>query len=253
MKLAPVERSGGWRPSGSDARVAAVSRLQTVTSETAGQSVAPALSSGRELPVLAVQRGSLAQARPVLQSDKPQDGDATTRAAAGATSIATVDLFASSSPSATLGSADSSAESTGTAAASGAAHGAKRHDKGLSAASSDTKTPAGSSPSSASSASSAAAATQSPKVTVASIAAEQAADAARHQAAEQAKNEPPKEPISKMLLDLVHSVWAASGSVVDAASTSSKARSASPAKPGAVAAATYTANAVSRSPQSSAS
>lgn len=237
MKLAPVERSGSWRPSGSDARVAAVSRLQTVTPETAGQSAAPVLSSGRELPVLAVQRGSLAQARPVLQSDKPQDGNATTRAAAGATSIATVDLFASSSTSAKAGSADFPSDAPGTASASVTAQDAKGRGKaqGLSSASSAT------------------AATLVPKVTVASIAEEQAADAARRLAAEQAKNEPPKEPISKMLLDLVHSVWAASGSVVDAASTSSKARSASPTKPGAVATATYTANAVSRSTQSSAS
>lgn len=221
MKLAPVERYGSWRPGGSDARVAAVSRLQTVTPETAGQSAAPALSSERELPVLAVQKGGLAQVLPVLQSDKPQNTEADPallqapqslvgRAALG---TSTVDAFTSKSAQAKGVPRTESGEGTSAAV-----------------------TPLA----------------QPPKVTVASIAAEQAADAVRHLSTERASNEPPKEPLSKILLDLVQSVWAASGSVVDAASSSSKARSAVTSKQGAVAAATYTANAVKRSAQSSA-
>lgn len=235
MKLAPAERYGNWRPGGSDARVAAVSRLQTVTPETAGQSAAPALSSGRELPVLAVQRGSLAQARPVLQSDKPQNGvvaPALTQAAQSSTGssvlvTSTVDAFPPQAAQVTPGKVTPGAKTT---TSSDAKPDAKVGD-GL--ASADT------------------ALARPPKVTVASIAAAQAADAARHLAAEKASNEPPKEPLSKMLLDLVQSVWAASGSVVDAASSSSKARSTVTSKQGAVAAATYTANAVKPSAQSS--
>ncbi len=224
MKLAPVERYGSWRPGGSDARVAAVSRLQTVTPETAGQSAAPVLSSGRELPVLAVQRGSLAQARPVLQSDKPKNAETdpalpqASQPSTGNSALgtSTVDTFPLKST----------------------------QPKGVPETESDVKSGDGTS-------ATVTALAQPPKVTVASIAAEQAADAARHLAAEKASNEPPKEPLSKMLLDLVQSVWAASGSVVDAASSSSKVRNTVTSNQGAVAAATYTANAVKPSAQSS--
>lgn len=230
MKLAPVERSGNWRPSGSDARVVAVSRLQTVTPETAGSSAAPALSSGRELPVLAVQRGSLAQARPVLQSDKPSsaaDADPalpqSPQSGTGRSvlSTSTLDAFPQKSEQTTQGKGIPGAKT---------------------ATSSDTKQEI-----KAVDGTSASALAQPAKVTVASIAADQAAEAAWHLAAEKAIPEPPKEPLSKMLLDLVQSVWAASGSVVDASSPPGKSRSSVTSKQGAVAAAAYTANAVNPS------
>lgn len=232
MKLAPVERSGNWRPGGSDARVVAVSRLQTVTPETAGSSAAPALSSGRELPVLAVQRGSLAQARPVLQSDKPGSAEEADpelpQASQSVTgrfvlSTSTVDAFPQKSAQTTQGKGIPGAK---TATSSDAKQEIKAVDG-----------------------TSASALVQPAKVTVASIAADQAAEAAWHLSAEKAIHEPPpKEPLSKMLLDLVQSVWAASGSVVDAAaSPPGKARSSVTSKQGAEAAAAYTANAVNPS------
>lgn len=48
-------------------------------------------------------------------------------------------------------------------------------------------------------------------------------DAQKTQAAEKEKNEPPKEPISKQLMEFVQSMWRASTMAVDLADTTSKA------------------------------
>lgn len=210
MKVTSVERVGSWRPSYADARPVAVSRLQSIAPvESADGATSQAITSERELPPLPVKQMDRAMARPVLPSDKPQ----TTNAAADATGV---DNNPVTTVLAFKAVVDQSATGTGVAEAS---RGGSTNTAVADAPESD----AGTSRSTRSD--------QAPqRPTLAELqravenpgnltALELATQASNQRAAEEARKAaaaPPAEPISKLLMDHVQSMWAASRKAVDA-------------------------------------
>ena len=192
MKVAPVDRYGGWRPggAGSESRTAAANKLQSALPATASEASTATPASGRELPIVPVKQGADVAARTVLQSDRPKGLDAalnvfnefklTTDAA---TTPTTVEIFGQGQHS----------TDTSTVGASGEG---------------DVKVPRG---------------VTSSKTKGANVDVEvnpDASKAAKKSSGVAAQSDeaklPPKEPITKLLIDLVQNVWEASRSVVDA-------------------------------------
>ena len=192
MKVAPVDRYGGWRPggAGSESRTAAANKLQSALPATASEASTATPASGRELPIVPVKQGADVAARTVLQSDRPKGLDAalnvfnefklTTDAA---TTPTTVEIFGQGQ------------HSTDTSTAGVSGEGDAKVPRGV--ASPKTRGPNGD-------------AEVNPD---AAKAAKKSSDVAAQ--ADEAKL-PPKEPITKLLIDLVQNVWEASRSVVDA-------------------------------------
>lgn len=190
MKVASVDRIGSWRPPNADARAVTASRLQTIAAGTANSVEPQALNSGTELPPLPVQKTQDAMARPVLQSDKPvlvpQALNGSGVETANNAPVPTVEAFRSSASKPTDDQqGDASRQKSESSSASKSLlelELAKQNPDNLTSL-------------------------------------EIATQAAAERAAKQAKKEaaqPPKEPLSKMLMDQVKSLWDASSKAVEA-------------------------------------
>lgn len=215
MKVAPVDRYGGWRAvgAGTEARSSAASRLQTLTSETASEPIKSELTSGRELPVVPVKQGSPVQARVVQEGERSRNVEMALstynalQAAAGGNVVATP---TSEGMPAASPVADAVSPANGLDGTAGAQIGrpsqasAPPTDPVLARSGVASLTEEGKN-----------AVFGDPKVEEA-----RASQRSKEQMAQEAR-QPPAEPISKLLMDHVHNMWAASRSVVDSSNPQS--------------------------------
>lgn len=206
MKVAPVDRYGGWRAVGAstEARSSAASRLQTLTSETTAEPIKTEMTSGRELPVVPVKQGSRVQARVVQEGERPRTVEV-------ALSTYNSMQAAAEAKNPTRPTSDA-VPSAGNA--KGVASGSETPNASQAARTSEAKAPT-SDPRFARSG--VASLTEEGKNAVFGDPKLQEAREAqqnKERAAEEARR-PAAEPISKMLIDHVHNMWAASRSVVD--------------------------------------
>lgn len=205
MKVTSVERVGSWRPSYADARPIAVSRLQSIAPvESADAASGQTITSERELPTLPVGQTDRAMARPVRPGDKPVPGSVNAGTATESNPVATVLAF-----KAVAEQAAATAPPTPVATPLPATEAA------------EPDTPARN-------ARAAAPANQRPSLAELQRAADNPGNLTSLELATQASNQrlaeearkaaaaPPAEPISKMLMDHVQSMWAASRKAVDA-------------------------------------
>ena len=220
MNVAPVDRLGAWLPSGSDPRTAAASRVQTVAAPASSASASLPLGSATELPVLAIKEGNTVQGQTV-----PAPGTGASQAA-GATAASvspeptpTVDAFPNTTGSATATAVrHTHAGSSGASEASGTS--------GISGSSAGSGTPgtpgaagtAGATNAGASGVVGQAAVEHFADTTWQPLdspatADEKARAAAKAAVSQQAKQAPPGAA-ARVLIDVMHSVWAASGHAV---------------------------------------
>ena len=221
MNVAPVDRLGAWLPSGSDPRTAAASRVQTVAASGSTASASLPLGSATELPVLAIKEGNTVQGQTV-----PAPGTGASQAA-GATAASvspeptpTVDAFPNTTGSATAtavrhthaGSSGAS-EASGTSGISGSSAGSGTPGTPGAAGTAGATNAAGQAQSASSAAVEHFADTTWKPLDSPATADEKARAAAKAAVSQQAKQAPPGAA-ARVLIDVMHSVWAASGHAV---------------------------------------
>ena len=220
MNVAPVDRLGAWLPSGSDPRTAAASRVQTVAASGSTASASLPLGSATELPVLAIKEGNTVQGQTV-----PAPGTGASQAA-GATAASvspeptpTVDAFPNTTGSGSVvapavrhthaGSSGAS-EASGTSGISGSSAGSGTPGAAGTAGATNA---AGQAQSASSAAVEHFADTTWKPLDSPATADEKARAAAKAAVSQQAKQAPPGAA-ARVLIDVMHSVWAASGHAV---------------------------------------
>jgi len=215
MKVAPVDRYGGWRAvgAGTEARSSAANRLQTLTPETTAEPIKTELTSGRELPVTPVKQGSQVQARVVQEGERSRNVEVALSTYNSLQAAATAPNAAKSAPDAqpqvTETTLKGPAEANIPSSVARAEAKAPPSDPRLARSGVASLTEEGKN-----------AVFGDPKLQAAREAQEN-----KERAAQEARR-PPAEPISKMLIDHVHNMWAASRSVVDLSNPAAKAVSA---------------------------
>ena len=223
MNVAPVDRLGAWLPSGSDPRTAAASRVQTVAASGSTASASLPLGSATELPVLAIKEGNTVQGQTV-----PAPGTGASQAA-GATAASvspeptpTVDAFPNTTGSATAAAtavrhthagSSGASEASGTSGISGSSAGSGTPGTPGAAGTAGATNAAGQAQSASSAAVEHFADTTWKPLDSPATADEKSRAAAKAAVSQQAKQAPPGAA-ARVLIDVMHSVWAASGHAV---------------------------------------